>query len=83
MFLHVPDLPTVAQVAGGREVAVGLIKAMVESREKKGNSRPWKPHVSTRNEMAEQLMDITKQPPQPTEVPQSTKDDDMSWTYQR
>lgn len=83
MFLHVPDLPTEAQVAGGREVALGLIRAMVESREKKGIVRPRKPHVSVANEVVEQLMDITQQPPKPAAVPKTAQDDDMSWTYQR
>jgi pyroglutamyl-peptidase len=43
VFLHVPDLPSEAQVAQGREVAVGLIKGMVGSRLKLGVVDPLKP----------------------------------------
>lgn len=32
MFLHVPDLPTEDDVAKGRQVAVGLIRACVGSK---------------------------------------------------
>lgn len=37
MFMHVPDLPTESQVKGGVDVAVALIRALVESR--KGSER--------------------------------------------
>jgi pyroglutamyl-peptidase len=36
IFLHVPDLPTTDDVDQGIEVAIGLIRAMVASRKKKG-----------------------------------------------
>lgn len=36
MFLHVPDCPKPADVAQGRDVAIGLIRALVDSRDKLG-----------------------------------------------
>jgi len=41
-FLHVPDLPTESEREKGREVAVGLIRALVESRRKVGIYDPLK-----------------------------------------
>lgn len=36
MFLHVPDCPTEDHIEVGRQVAIGLVRALVESRETKG-----------------------------------------------
>lgn len=40
MFLHVPDCPTEKDVQVGREVAIGLVRALVESRVAKGVYEP-------------------------------------------
>lgn len=40
MFLHVPDCPTDDHVEVGRQVAIGLVRALVESRVKKGVVEP-------------------------------------------
>jgi pyroglutamyl-peptidase len=45
LFLHVPDLPTKADIAQGREVAIGLIRAMVASRKAKGIFDPLEPSL--------------------------------------
>jgi len=42
MFLHVPDCPTEERIEYGRKVAVGLIRALVESRESLGVRDPLK-----------------------------------------
>lgn len=42
VFLHVPDLPSEVLVAQGREVAVGLVKALVASKVKVGAVEPLK-----------------------------------------
>ena len=43
VFLHVPSLPTEPQVEQGRQVALGLIRALVASREKLGVVDPLEP----------------------------------------
>jgi pyroglutamyl-peptidase len=43
MFLHVPDCPKPEDVAQGRDVALGLIRALVDSRDKVGIYEPMKP----------------------------------------
>lgn len=43
MFLHVPDCPEEKDIEVGRQVAVALIRALVESREKIGYFDPLKP----------------------------------------
>jgi pyroglutamyl-peptidase len=40
MFMHVPDCPTAAEVEEGKKIAVGLIRALVDSREKLGTVDP-------------------------------------------
>jgi pyroglutamyl-peptidase len=40
IFMHVPDLPREADVGIGRKVALALIRAMVESRERRGAYDP-------------------------------------------
>ena len=42
MFLHVPDLPTEEEVDQGRQVAIALIRALVESRKTLGVQDPLK-----------------------------------------
>ena len=42
MFLHVPDCPTEEDVEVGRQVTMGLIRALVESRENLGVFDPLK-----------------------------------------
>jgi len=48
-FLHVPDLPTEDEVEQGRQVAIGLIKALVASRERRGMVDPLKPPENERS----------------------------------
>jgi len=43
MFLHVPNLPKDEDIEEGRTVALGLIRALVESRERVGIKDPLKP----------------------------------------
>jgi pyrrolidone-carboxylate peptidase len=74
MFLHVPDLPTEEQVESGREVAVGLIKALVESREKNGIFDPLKADVFDIKGTDQPPADVNSDP---------AEDDDMAWTYRR
>jgi len=50
MFLHVPDLPRESDVEEGVMVAQGLIRALVESREKLGVFDPLKPAERTEEE---------------------------------
>ena len=82
MFLHVPDLPTEEKVAGGVEVAIGLIRAMVESREKKGIHEPGELSAAP----VETLPVSVAEPAQLAEgVSASTgaSEDDLAWTYRR
>jgi len=72
IFLHVPDLPTKEKIAGGCEVAIGLIRAMVESREKKGICDPLKGYV------IDQPMETGKE-----DSAADGADADMAWTYRR
>jgi len=75
VFLHVPDLPTEEKVTGGREVAVGLIRAMVESREKKGICDPLNGDVVDQRMGAAEIT--------VGESAAGEADADMAWTYQR
>jgi pyrrolidone-carboxylate peptidase len=85
MFLHVPDLPTDELVAGGREVAVGLIRAMVQSRVKVGVFDPFKEeHVSAVKGVDLPVV-VDKQPLRKTSDAENepSGEDDMAWTYRR
>ena len=77
MFLHVPDLPSEEQVAGGREVAIGLIRAMVESRASKGSPDPLKGDVLADVIAPEMVARAEEQ------TTTTTAEDDMAWTYRR
>lgn len=74
IFLHVPDLPSEEKIAGGREVAIGLIRAMVESRLKKGACDPLKGDVIDQPMGAAETVG---------ESVAGEADMDMAWTYQR
>jgi len=50
VFLHVPDLPTENDIEQGRQVAIGLIRALVESRKKVGVHDPLKGFVGESTE---------------------------------
>jgi pyroglutamyl-peptidase len=82
MFLHVPDLPTEEQVDGGREVAVGLIRALVESRKKKGVSDPLKGIVSE-VKLLDQAVDVAQKQEKSDQTAAAVDDDDMAWTYRQ
>jgi pyroglutamyl-peptidase len=45
MFLHVPDLQSEKEVEQGRQVAIGMLRAMVASRMKLGKRDPLRNHV--------------------------------------
>lgn len=85
LFLHVPDLPTEAQVAGGREVAVGLIRAMAESREERGIVEPMDGNTSNvvLTTAIYEEANGTKNRTNESDVATATEGDDMAWTYQR
>jgi pyrrolidone-carboxylate peptidase len=50
VFLHVPDLPNEIDIEQGRRVAIGLIRALVESRNKVGVHDPLKELAQNANE---------------------------------
>lgn len=84
MFLHVPDLPTEELVAGGREVAVGLIRAMAESRERRDMFDPLKGNVTAARTLSDLALS-TEHPLGETGKTQNapSADHDMAWTYRR
>jgi len=64
MFLHVPDCPEEKDVEVGRQVAIGLIKALVDSREKIGLFDPLKPDPVDKVDQAMGAAEIGRFPPQ-------------------
>jgi pyroglutamyl-peptidase len=53
MFMHVPDLPTEKDIEQGRQVAIGLIRALVESRKSLGVYDPLKDHAGEQSDQAD------------------------------
>ncbi|KIW02748.1 uncharacterized protein PV09_05820 [Verruconis gallopava] len=82
MFLHVPDLPTEELVEGGREVTIGLIRALVESREKKGVFDPLAVDESGLKSNGHFTSPGFLQRPSSFES-SCTEECDMAWTYQK
>ena len=62
MFLHVPDLPKESDVEEGVMVAQGLIRALVESREKLGVFDPLKPAERAEEEEEDHVMGAAEIP---------------------
>jgi pyrrolidone-carboxylate peptidase len=83
MFLHVPDLPTKEQVQGGREVAVGLIRAVVESRERKGSFDPLKGDVTGDEPISQSTASATQALVELKESSEAAEEDDLTWSYKR
>jgi pyroglutamyl-peptidase len=84
MFLHVPDLPSEELVAGGREVAIGLIRALVDSRERKGIFDPLKGDVSTSLPTSTLGSGIAMiQEEAEAEAADASSDPELAWTYRR
>ena len=84
MFLHVPHLPTEQSVQGGREVAVGLIRALVESREAKGAFDPLKGDVSIAAQLPSLSKDMDEMSKEPGTAPkEAVLDSEMEWTFKR
>lgn len=50
IFLHVPNLPNENDIEQGRQVAIGLIRAVVESRRKVGIHDPLKDFTENADE---------------------------------